>query len=115
MYGSGEQTELRDPGFFRRWAQELPAEVGALIEKATFEYIESDDTIRLVVAHDMDALVDHKDLYAQLVDHIRMFYDEGRKTWLETPGLSIGFSSVPRRVVMPRVAVQVAPTRASTH
>lgn len=114
MCSERAKTDLRDGVFFRKWAQQLPVAERDLLNHAAVEYLEVDDTIRMIFTNDMKVLLESREVCDRLVDHIRAFYDVCRQQWISS-GKFVPGVVAPRRVVMPRVTVQVAPAKQEAH
>ena len=114
MLSMSDAGDLRDSSCFWQWVVGLPELEKRVLGQAAFEYIDGDDTIRMVFTHDMQEVLKQPGVLDGLIELFSAFYDGHRRKWLEQPseGNEMG---VPRNVVMPRVSVQVAPARLRTH
>lgn len=114
MSGQTASNDLRNRDFFEQWATSLPLAERDLLNHAAMEYLQSDDTIRIVFVHDSSLHSERSGAWDRLTGHIRAHYDECRAHWMihafPQPDLL-----APKAVIMPRVIFQIADPKHATH
>lgn len=84
-----------------------------MLERATMHYVGEEDTMILLFGNESLRLGEEG--FSRVVDAIRSFYDANRQNWiLAMKKLEAGIQP-PLEVIMPRVIIEVAPPRASSH
>lgn len=114
MSGQTASNDLRNRDFFEKWVASLPLAERDLLTHAAMEYLESDDTVRIVCVHNSSLQSEQSGAWDRLLGHIRAHYDECRAHWMintvPQPDLL-----APKAVVMPRVVFQPADPKHATH